>query len=200
MNATMVPLHVRFTPEAEELDELKRAMTPYGLRLLPIWFWCIFGAFQFAVGALNLWLHGLVLESPLRIVDSIVYGFQMCLGAAYPLLYYVIRKRSLSRRTLSIDPGIEVDLTLDDSGIVVTEPQARRIPWTDVADIRDFGEAFVIAQRRGRSFPIFKRALPDRGMALWAVLDAKLSARRYLVRSTLGPPTIYNRLAPAHLR
>jgi hypothetical protein len=74
----------------------------------------------------------------------------MCLGAAYPLLYYVIRKRSLSRRTLSIDPGIEVDLTLDDSGIVVTEPQARRIPWTDVADIRDFGEAFVIAQRRGR--------------------------------------------------
>lgn len=201
MNATMTPLHVRFTPEAEELDELKRAMTPYGLRLLPIWFGCILGAFQFVCGALNLWLHhGLSLESPLRTADSVVYGFQMCLGAAYPLLYHVIRTRTLAWRTLLLDPGIEVDLTLDDAGIVATEPQARRILWTDVPEVRDFGEAFVISQRRGPSLPIFKRALPDRGTALWAVLDAKLSAKRYLVRSTLGPPTIYNRLAPAPLR
>ncbi len=200
MNA-MTPVHVRFTPGADELERLKRAMTPYGPRLFPIWYWCIMGAFQFAVGALGLWLHhGFTLESPLRIVNSVVYGFQMCLGAAYPLLYYVIRKRALSRRTLSLDPGIEVDLTLDHTGIVLTEPQVRRILWTDVPDVRDFGDAVVISQRRGPSLPIFKRALPDGGAELWAALDAELSASRYLVRSTLGPPTIYNRLAPAQLR
>jgi len=30
MNASMTPVHVRFTPDANELDKLKRAMTPAG--------------------------------------------------------------------------------------------------------------------------------------------------------------------------
>ncbi len=189
----MTPVHVRFTPDADELAQLKRTMAPCGLRPSRLWLGCVVGALWFALGAVGIWLHGLTFKSSLDV-------FQMCLGVAYALVYYVTAKRTLARLSLSVDPWAEVDVTIDDSGIVVTEPQALRIPWTDVIDVRDFGEAFVIAQRRGPSFPIFKRALPDRGMALWAALDAKLSARRYLVRSTIGPPTIYNRLAPAQLR
>jgi len=72
---------------------------------------------------------------------------------------------------------------------------ATHIPWKRIIAIRDVGEAFVGMRTYGKGIPILKRALPDNGSVLWASLDAKLTAPRYLVRGTDSRLTISNSAA-----
>ncbi len=101
-----------------------------------------------------------------------------------------------SRRTyrLLAKPSREIELSIDDAGITLREP-LKLVPWKRISEIRDLGEAFVAIAGYGRSIPIFKRALPDGGAALWASLDGKLTSTRYLVRGTGSRLTISNQAA-----
>ena len=89
------------------------------------------------------------------------------------------------------EPGREIDLKIDDFGLTVADPDVR-IPWSSVSAIRDLGEAFFVVRRSGRGIPILKRALPDGGAGLWELLDAKLTAKRYLIRGSDSQLTITN--------
>jgi len=177
----VTPVQICFTPDAAELQSVQAAYANARPRL-SIGLAFVLAVMYFLLGVQNLTSrHG----------DFHWFG--------YILIFFGIAYVPLSRRMqkvmfLRATPAVEIDLTIDDAGIAIAHP-ATRIPWKRISAIRDVGEAFVVTQTFGKDIPILKRALPDGGSALWAALDAKLTATRYLVRGSDSRSMISNSAA-----
>ncbi len=144
-----------------------------------------------SVGAIFVLQGILNLNLGSRHVISHWFGyFQILFGICYAPISWSIFKANLLQAT----PSVEIELTVDDAGITIAHP-AMQIPWKRITAIRDVGEAFVAKRTSGKAIPILKRALPDNGSELWASLDAKLTATRYLVRGSDSRLTISNSAA-----
>lgn len=174
----MEPVKVCFTPDAMELNRVQTAFSK--VRPRPSMGLAILLGILFVVqGVLNLSLH-----------RELFGCMQILLGVCYVPLNGIIQRATL----LQARPAAKIELTIDDDGITVADPLTQ-IPWKRIIAVRDVGEAFVATRMYGKGIPILKRALPDGGNALWASLDAKLTASRYLVRGTDSRLTISNSAA-----
>jgi len=179
--SVMTPVNVRFTPDAAELTRIQTAFSKVQPRL-PMGLAVMLAAMYLFLGGLNLTLH--------RPGFWQIGYVQILLG----ICYIPITWRLQSAYLLRAKPSSEINLTIDDTGILVESP-IMRIPWKRVSAIRDVGEAFVILRTYGKPVPILKRALPDRGAELWTALEAKLTSMRYLVRGSEARLTITNTAA-----
>ncbi len=165
----MEPVKVCFIPDVVELGRVQAAFSKVRPRL-SMGFAILLGVLFVLQGVLNLSSH------------RVLFGcIQILLGVCYVPITWAIRKANLLKAT----PSAKIELTIDDVGITIAHP-ATHIPWKRITAIRDVGEAFVAMRTYGKGIPILKRALPDNGSVLWASLDAKLTAPRYLVRGTDG--------------
>ncbi|MBD5634621.1 MAG: hypothetical protein IAI49_09100 [Candidatus Eremiobacteraeota bacterium] len=170
MGDDMVPVEVCFVPDAAELGRVRAAFAkarPWQATGSTV----ITGLILFLIGVLELISHN-------GLTHWVAYG-ELLFGA-----YFVsVGWNALKAKSLIAQPSAKIELTIDDAGITVTHP-ATYVPWKRISAIYDVGEAFVAMPIFGKSVPILKRALPDDGSALWALLDAKLTGTRYLVRGT----------------
>ena len=175
----MMPIRIRYTLDSSELRRV-RAKLSNARPGLSLALGIALSAGFVLQGVINIgFRHGGVFEG--------IGVFQLILGLCYiPLM----RFGQLTNLVFG-KPGKEIDLTIDDFGLTIAEPPVR-ISWRSVSGIRDVGEAYIVVRRFSRSIPILKRALPDGGLDLWATLEAKLTAKRYLIRGTDSRSLISN--------
>ena len=177
----MTPVTVTFTPDACELARVRSQLLGIkprqSLRLAIVL--SVLFVFQGVLGILR--HHG---------ISEIMGWIQIVVAIAYVPLF---RWSQLSD-FVQAQPGREIELHIDDAGFNLSRP-SEIVPWKRILAVRDVGEAFVAVRPYGRGIMILKRALPDNGMALWAEIDEKLTASRYLVRGTTSHPYIVNSAA-----
>ena len=177
----MTPAKVCFTPDAAELSRVQAALS----KLRP----GLSRRFAIALGVLFV-IEGVMNLTSRHIISHWLGYVQILFGLCYAPLVWSAQKTAVLQATAST----EIDLTVDDAGITLVHP-AMHIPWKRIAAIRNVGEAFVVVRTHGKAIPILKRTLPDNGSELWASLDARLTATRYLVRGTDSRLTIVNSAA-----
>ena len=78
--------------------------------------------------------------------------------------------------------GAQVGIGAD--GIDIGPDPAERFAWRDVARVLDTGDAYLVVRRgfRKAALAIPKRACPDGGAELWALLERRLAGTRMLYR------------------